>query len=88
MLRTEYPNAWAYKVCDRFTSGVPDIIGCLPNGHLFAIELKVSPNKTTKLQDYVLQRIRAAGGIAGVAYSIQDVRKLLREGGDTPCQKH
>lgn len=80
MLRKEYPNVWCWKVNDRFTSGVPDIIGCLPSGRMFAVELKVRPNKATRLQEHVIGKIRASGGIAGVAYSLDDVRNILKGG--------
>jgi hypothetical protein len=86
MLRDEYPNIWCYKVNDRFTSGIPDILGCLQGGHLFALELKVLPNKATKLQDHVIRKIQAAGGKAGVAYNMDDVRNILK-GGDISARK-
>ena len=41
MIRTEYPDAWFKKISDRFQSGIPDILGCLPGkdgrGRFFAI---------------------------------------------------
>ena len=83
MLHAEYPDIWTYKSADRWTSGIPDIIGCLPRGLMFAVELKVRPNKATRLQEHVINRIRRAGGIAGVAYSVDDVRKIITEGGET-----
>lgn len=78
MIYAEFPEVWLYKSSDRFTSGIPDLIGCLPGGHLFALELKVRPNKATRLQDHVIKKIQAAGGKAGVAYDMDDVRKILR----------
>jgi hypothetical protein len=83
-LRTEYPGLWYYKASDRWQSGIPDILGCY-HSQLFAIELKVKPNGSTKMQDYILGRIREAGGIAGVCYSVGDVRMLLKrtKGGET-----
>ena len=77
MLHAEYPEIWTYKSCDRFTAGIPDIIGCLPGGRMFAVELKIKPNKATRLQDHVLGRIKRAGGIAGVCYSVDEVRNLI-----------
>ena len=71
------PNVWAYKASDKFTSGIPDIIGCR-NGRLLAIELKVGKNKLTKLQEHVLGKIIEANGIAFVAYSIDDVKKEVQ----------
>lgn len=48
-------------------SGIPDILACV-HGHFFGIELKVRPNKPTKLQWYHLDKIEAAEGIAIVLY--------------------
>lgn len=79
MMRKEFPGIWCYKVNDRFTSGVPDILGCLPGGRIFAIELKIWPNEATKIQNYVLDRIREVGGRARVCYDIKQVREFLNE---------
>lgn len=80
MLRREFPDAWFFKASDKFTAGIPDIIGCYQS-RMFGIELKVPPNKVTQLQLYELNRIVFSGGIAGVCYSVDDVKKLLK-GGD------
>lgn len=85
MLHRDFPDIWVIKLSDRFNAGYPDIIGCLKNGHLFAIELKVHPNKATKLQEHVIKRIKRSGGIAGTAYSVDEVRNLLK-GGEKSCQ--
>ena len=76
MLKREYPNAWVYKTSDRWVSGIPDILICLEGG-FFAIELKVGRNKATKLQDYVLNMIKRAGGSSGVCRSVDEVRDLI-----------
>jgi hypothetical protein len=87
MLRYEYPQGWFYKSCDRFTHGIPDILGCL-DGRFVAIELKTRFNQATRLQDHIMSKIRAAGGIAGVCHSVQEVRNLLRGRGTVPYQAH
>ena len=76
MLRKEYAKGFFYKSCDRFTAGIPDILGCI-NGRFIAIELKISPNKPTRLQKHIIDKIHASGGIAGVYYSVDEVRTLL-----------
>jgi hypothetical protein len=76
MLRREYPDIWFYKVNDRFTAGIPDILMCI-EGHLHAIELKVGNNKPTRLQQYVINKINASGGRAMVCRSIDEVRRFI-----------
>ena len=56
--------------------GTSDIIGCF-RGRYFAIEAKVEPNKATLDQEIFLDQVREAGGIACVAYSIEDVDNAL-----------
>jgi len=80
MLRKEFPETFFYKVADRYTSGIPDIVGC-HKGQFFGIELKFGKNSLLRLQEHVLHKIRAAGGLAGVAYTLDDVRQILRKGG-------
>jgi len=57
------PGLWFYKAQDKWTSGIPDIIGCI-KGQFIAIELKSKKGKVTKLQAHVLGKIREAGGVA------------------------
>lgn len=60
--------------------GLPDII-CVYKGKIICIEAKIQGNKPTKLQEITLQKLKIAGAIVGVAYNIQDVKKILKEGG-------
>ena len=63
-----FNNAWFLKVQMLVARGIPDILACI-NGHFVAIELKRNKaSKPTKLQSYVLQKIRKAGGLSYVAY--------------------
>jgi hypothetical protein len=59
-------------------AGTSDIIGCW-RGRFLAIECKLTGNKPTALQLEFLERVQAAGGIGIVAYSIDDVIKVLEE---------
>ena len=61
--------------CNR--AGIPDIVGCTPWGQFFAIEVKYGSNKASQLQDWNIQQIKAAGGIAFVAYDLTTVIKEL-----------
>ena len=56
--------------------GVSDIIGCI-NGKFFSIEVKVPGGLPTNHQINFMEAIRAAGGIAFVAYGIEEVQKNL-----------
>ena len=57
--------------------GVPDILACSPKGRFVAIEVKALGGRTSKLQDYNLQRITNTGGVAMVARSVDEVRAQL-----------
>jgi len=55
--------------------GISDIIGCLSNGRFFAVEVKALGNKPTMEQKLFLQRVSEHGGLAILAYSLDDVMK-------------
>lgn len=55
------------------TAGTSDITGCTKDGRFVAFEAKIHPNKPTQLQDAYLEEVRKRGGIALVAYSLDDV---------------
>lgn len=58
--------------------GLPDILGCY-QGKFYALEVKL-PGKIHTLsrrQDYVLKRIRDAGGVSGVVTSVNDALTLV-----------
>src|SRR5689334_4693365 len=54
-------------------AGTSDITGCSKTGRFIAVECKISPNKPTELQELYLEEIRKRGGIAFVAYDLDDV---------------
>lgn len=64
-------------------SGVPDLLCIAPgSGRLVGIEVK-RPNgtwKVTELQKQQIALIREAGGVAGVATSVEEALTLLEEG--------
>ena len=58
--------------------GSADILGILkPSGRFLAIEVKKPGEKPSDEQIAFLWAIRDAGGVAIVAYSLDDVRKVL-----------
>lgn len=67
-------------------AGTPDIIACWPGGLMMGIECKMPGNTATPLQAATLAGIRETGGLAVVAFSIDDVEKAIRERIEE-CQK-
>ena len=57
-------------------SGVPDILACI-NGRYVAIEVKQENGRVTPLQDAHQRQIRAAGGVAIIAYSFEGYLKAM-----------
>jgi hypothetical protein len=57
-------------------AGTADITGCSKDGRFIAIECKIGKNKPTDLQNAYLEEIKKRGGIARVAYSLDDVVDL------------
>ncbi len=47
--------------------GIPDFVGVLPGGRMFAIECKADAKRPTELQQRNLERIEQAGGLALIA---------------------
>ena len=76
-LKAEYPQAWVYKAADRWTSGIPDLLLCV-DGRFMGIELKVGNNQPTKIQKYVIERIRASGGSTTVCRSVDEVKNFMK----------
>jgi hypothetical protein len=75
-------NSGAYKMPDgRFVRfgfvGCPDIQGMLVGGRTFMIEVKSSRGRLTDDQEFVLAKVRANGGVSGVARSIDDALAIV-----------
>lgn len=77
MIKNEFPEVFFYKAADAFTAGIPDIIGA-KEGKFFAVELKFGKGKTTRLQDYVIEKIHKSGSGAIVARDVETVRAFLK----------
>ena len=80
-LRT-VPGCFAWKTHGGMygTAGIPDIIACV-EGRFFAFEVKTESGKVTPLQAATIQKILAAGGMAAVVRSVDEVRAILRQDG-------
>ena len=59
-----------------YVAGQPDLLGCY-KGRMFALEVKRPGGKPTKLQQAVLKKWEAAGAIAAVVTSVEEVKELL-----------
>lgn len=53
--------------------GIPDLIACAPDGSFWGVEVKRRGGKISPDQTDFIQRVRAKGGHAFVAYSLDDV---------------
>lgn len=65
-----------FRGCKKGTS---DILACWPGGLFMAVEAKMPGNKPTPEQERFLEHIREIGGLAVVAYSVDDVENAIRE---------
>jgi hypothetical protein len=60
--------------------GIPDILGCVPySGRMLAIEVKTPTGRVSKEQQTLIDEINRRGGLAFVARSVDDVKKVLAE---------
>lgn len=58
--------------------GSADIIGIhVPTGRMIAIEVKVKGNKPTPEQLNFIRVVKESGGLAGVAYSVEEAVKII-----------
>lgn len=64
--------------------GVSDILGISKDGKFIAVECKVKGNKPTQFQLDFLESISSRGGIAILAYSLEDVQKVFESASDSP----
>lgn len=69
-------EGWFFKAITCNKNGVPDIIGVI-EGRLIALEVKRLGNKPTKIQQYQIEQIQKAGGLAAVVTSVEDVKKVI-----------
>ena len=94
VFRNESAGAWVGKVLHKDANqvtltdarmirfglavGSADIIGIAPCGRFLAIEIKTSKGRATKEQLRFIEAVNNAGGIAGIARSVEDALKLIR----------
>lgn len=56
--------------------GIPDIIGCY-HGRFVAFEVKRLGEEPRPIQISTIKKLKEVGAIAGVVYSVEDVKELL-----------
>jgi len=94
VFRNETSGAWVGKVIHKDASqvtltdarmirfglavGSSDIVGVAPCGRFLAIEIKTSTGRPTKEQLRFIEAVNNAGGISGIACSVEDALKLIR----------
>jgi hypothetical protein len=88
------PCSWFEKISQRSKRGTPDILGVVA-GEMIAMELKRSGfEKPDPLQQFFLERIAAAGGIAILAYpenwpaTLAFIKKLADKGESGKVDPH
>lgn len=69
---------WVFKTIACNRSGIMDIVGCSPSGQFVGIEVKFGANKASKLQSWNILEVASRGGIAFVAWSLEDVKNALK----------
>lgn len=65
-----------YKISDRFRAGIPDLYACR-DGLSCWIEVKAPGGRLSKLQEFEIDQLRAAGITVLVAHSVEDVKAML-----------
>lgn len=73
-------GAWHIKTHGNMFSraGTPDILACV-NGRFVAIEVKRPGGVISELQKANIELIRKVGGVAFIAYSVEDVERNLQK---------
>jgi hypothetical protein len=61
------------------SNGVADIIGCFPDGRLFAIEVKCKGNKQNESQKKFQIKVSENNGFYLLAYSLDDVINAVKD---------
>lgn len=57
--------------------GSSDLIGICPQGRFLAVEVKTPTGRVSEAQQRFIDAVRAAGGLAGVARSVEDALAII-----------
>jgi hypothetical protein len=58
-------------------AGCSDILGQMVDGRFLALEVKAAKGRLTDDQEFFIAKVRANGGVSGVARSIADALKIV-----------
>lgn len=72
------PDVHFYKASDRYHKGISDFIACV-RGRFVGIELKAKDGKPTPHQLLFIKQVQDTGGIAGVCYTLAEVKALVEK---------
>lgn len=73
-------GAFAFKIHGgaMMLAGLPDIICCY-QGRFFAFETKMPKGKPSRIQEFIHEKIRQAGGVVAIVYSVDEALAVIRE---------
>lgn len=80
-LKERYPKAVVWKAAagPYSVSGIPDVCMIL-DGRFYGFEVKRPfVGSPSKMQLFMIKKIRSAGGVAGIVTSIREAEELIRE---------
>lgn len=80
-LKERYPKAVVWKAAAGIysVSGIPDVCMIL-DGRFYGFEVKRPfVGSPSKMQLFMIKKIRSAGGVAGIVTSIREAEELIRE---------
>ncbi len=73
VLKDRHGRAVRFGLC----VGSSDVIGIMPDGRFLAIEVKCEGKHPTDRQRYFLKMVQGAGGVSGVAHSVQEALEIV-----------
>lgn len=72
---------YVVKVSAATRGGTPDLLCCDTYGCFWAFEVKANDGVVSKLQEFVIEKIRKTGGSAHVVHSLQQVKTIIENVG-------
>lgn len=70
----------AHKMPYGLCVGGSDLLGIAPGGRFLAVEVKTRTGRVSRPQQQFIHAVQTAGGIAGVARSVEDALALIAPG--------
>lgn len=76
-IKRKLPEAFVWKISDRWFSGVPDIL-LICNGRFLFIEVKTPRGRVQPIQRQVFKLMRRAGAEVKVVRDIETVKDIVK----------